>query len=97
MDYSLLLGIAERIPGEPIDQEKSRENAYRIIYSDCGNYVYFLSIIDIFQKYNFQKKIEHSLKALKTKSNEISSIAPKPYADRFYYFVLTHILNIKTN
>ena len=95
MDYSLLLGIAEK--KLKMNSAKTyKENMYhRIIYSEDQQYVYFLAIIDIFQKYNFQKKVEHSIKTLKSKSNLISSIPPKAYADRFYHFIVSNVLAIK--
>ena len=91
MDYSLLLGIAEG----KAERNKEEVRGGRIIYSDDENLVYFLSIIDIFQKYNLSKSTEHLLKSIKLsgkQSGQVSSIPPKPYADRFHHFIVTHFI-----
>ena len=98
MDYSLLLGIAERQSGivkEPL--HIMNEKNMRIIPSKLNGYIYFASIIDIFQKYNISKKIERSFKSIKLsarKANMISSIPPKPYADRFFHFMIANVFQI---
>ena len=46
-------------------------------------HIYIISIIDFFQKFNFQKKIEANFKKLKAASMEISSIEPTSYSQRF--------------
>ena len=96
MDYSLLLGIAKKCPKSNLNAIKTpiNDNNYRIIYSADGDYVYFMSIIDIFQEYNFRKRMEHSFKALKGKGYLLSSVPPKPYANRFSYFIISNILDL---
>ena len=94
MDYSLLLGIAECTENN-VDMLDMKLKDCRIFYSPNKKYVYFMSIIDIFQVYNLHKKMEHSLKALKLSSRKgklISAIPPKPYADRFNNFILAYVL-----
>ena len=98
MDYSLLFGIAEakNIFENNIINFKKDDNAnLRIVFSEKNNYIYFFSIIDIFQEYNLIKRIEHSYKTLNASSHSISSIPPKDYGDRFCYFMFTKLLNLK--
>ena len=97
MDYSLLLGIAKKCPksNSNVANAPTNDNNFRVIYSAQGDYVYFMSIIDIFQEYNFQKRMEHSFKALKGKGNMLSSVPPKPYADRFSHFIISNIIDLK--
>ena len=78
-----------------IDNER---NDLKTIISEDDGYIYYLSIIDYFQEYNFQKKLEHLFKTHHLpakKARQISAIPPKPYADRFYRFMLNTLLNIK--
>ncbi len=51
--------------------------------------VYIMSIIDYFQIFNLQKNLENKYKKFKTgvKKEEISSIPPDEYKDRFIEFV----------
>ena len=91
MDYSLLLGIAETISKKFVEELENNHN-YRIIYSVDKTKVYFLTIIDLFQRYNFQKRMEHALKCIKPRGNMISAIPPRPYAARFHQFMLSKVL-----
>ena len=54
-----------------------------------GDVVYIMSIIDYFQIFNLQKNLENKYKKFKTgvKKEEISSIPPDEYKDRFIEFV----------
>jgi hypothetical protein len=54
-----------------------------------GDIVYIMSIIDYFQIFNLQKNLENKYKKFKTgaKKEEISSIPPDEYKDRFIEFV----------
>ena len=93
MDYSLLFGIAHRRRDSIF--ENLLDNG-RISFTKKKDFAYFMSIIDIFQKYTIKKRMEHSLKSLKLSAKEsrmISCIPPKPYSDRFNNFVKTYILN----
>ena len=97
MDYSLLLGVVECNYGAKTIRflKKKRKNKvfnFRMIYSEDYTKIYFLTIIDIFQRYNFIKRMEHSLKSFKPRGKYISAISPKPYADRFYNFIHSNLL-----
>ena len=48
-----------------------------------GNEVYYLGIIDILQRYNARKKVEHGVKALTHDANAVSCAPPSFYAERF--------------
>ena len=48
-----------------------------------GNEVYYLGIIDILQRYNARKKMEHGVKALTHDANAVSCAPPSFYAQRF--------------
>ena len=54
-----------------------------------GDILYIIAIIDFFQLYNLQKTLETQLKLLKTgvKKEDISSMPPEGYKDRFIEFV----------
>ena len=60
------------------------------VRSMCGNYTYHFSVIDFLQLYNFQKKGERCAKQVKLcvcrKDQEISSINPDAYRERFMKF-----------
>ena len=99
MDYSLLFGIGER-DKEKLDNKCGEINNdnMRIILSVDGKYIYYLSIIDYFQIYNLQKKLEHAFKTHRLSSHKsllLSAVPPKPYSDRFYTFILMYILGIR--
>ncbi|KAL3620863.1 Phosphatidylinositol 4-phosphate 5-kinase 8 [Castilleja foliolosa] len=49
--------------------------------------VLYLGIIDILQKYNMRKKIEHTCKSLKYNPLSISVVEPKIYSKRFITFL----------
>ena len=48
---------------------------------------YIFAIIDFFQLYTLQKKIETELKAIKTSKEKISSMEPEGYCTRFINYV----------
>ena len=54
-----------------------------------GDVLYIIAIIDFFQLYNLQKTLETQLKLLKTgvRKEDISSMPPEGYKDRFIEFV----------
>ena len=54
-----------------------------------GDILYIISIIDFFQLYNLQKNLETKYKQLtkRVKKNEISSMPPNEYKDRFIEYV----------
>lgn len=53
------------------------------------NHVYFMGLIDVLQLYNVKKKMEHGVKMFRFKRNEISSVDPGLYFDRFMQFAET--------
>lgn len=48
---------------------------------------YIFAIIDFFQLYTLQKKLETELKAIKTSKEKISSMEPEGYCTRFINYV----------
>ena len=52
-----------------------------------GNEVYYIGIIDILQKYNKRKKVEHFFKTIQHESKTVSAVPPKDYADRMLDFL----------
>uniref|UniRef100_A0ACD6AE57 Uncharacterized protein n=1 Tax=Avena sativa TaxID=4498 RepID=A0ACD6AE57_AVESA len=67
-------------------QEDGRKSLHHIY-----DVVLYIGIIDILQKYNTRKKIEHAYKSIKYKYNplSISSVEPQFYSERFLKFVCT--------
>eukprot|EP00698_Gefionella_okellyi_P000616 TRINITY_DN1054_c0_g1_i1.p2 TRINITY_DN1054_c0_g1~~TRINITY_DN1054_c0_g1_i1.p2 ORF type:complete len:480 (-),score=100.77 TRINITY_DN1054_c0_g1_i1:3343-4755(-) len=49
--------------------------------------VYYIAIIDILQPYNLRKKLETKFKSLRYNRDEISSVEPPFYAERFMKFM----------
>jgi 1-phosphatidylinositol-4-phosphate 5-kinase len=49
--------------------------------------VYFIGLIDILTQYDFNKKVEHNLKSIVYKKNEISAVAPEPYRKRLLWYM----------
>jgi hypothetical protein len=54
--------------------------------SACGNYIYFLGIIDILTNYGAKKKMEYGSKRVFF-GKTISCIPPHEYGTRFYNFM----------
>jgi len=85
MDYSLLVGVEFYASAVP----QSNSNKYRFLSS--GNYkiACYIGLIDYLQAYNSKKRLEHTFKRFKKghNSEEISSVPPVPYRDRFLNFV----------
>lgn len=90
MDYSLLLGIAKNI--ENYDLKDNLKNRFTRIKSKSGNEMYYMGVIDILQKWNLKKKAEMSFKSFLLEKNQLSSIPPKDYAQRFIDFVTTKLI-----
>ena len=63
------------------------------IQSECGNYIYHISIIDYLTTYTVQKQLEKKSKSyiFWVKSEKISSQDPKQYGKRFVNFVKNEI------
>eukprot|EP00850_Spirogloea_muscicola_P023457 SM000358S13182 [mRNA] locus=s358:6526:10380:- [translate_table: standard] len=55
--------------------------------ADAKEVVLCMGIIDILQRYNVSKKVEHALKSLQYNANSISAVDPLLYARRFQHFV----------
>ena len=81
IDYSMLLGIYVRNINSQITARSLLETEDGIQFT--------LGVIDIFQRYNFQKASEKTLKSLFNKKNEISSAAPTDYFNRICEFSYT--------
>ena len=96
MDYSLLLGICKR--NEYLSDKIPRQyGTEKFILSKSGKYIYFMTVIDYLQEYNYNKRIEHSLKAIRNPKYiiNISAIPTKPYANRFINFIHDRIWGIQ--
>lgn len=83
IDYSLLVGI-HNLKGK-IPNIQGLSHAY--ISSD-KQFLYFIGIIDVLTEYNVKKKLENIFKS-PFLGKDISCIPPKPYADRFFKYMLT--------
>ena len=59
-----------------------------------GNEVYYLGIIDILQRYNALKKVEHGMKALTHDAASVSCAPPSFYAERFLHSVGQRMLGV---
>ena len=94
MDYSLLFGIGKRKKTQEMKNhlkicKEYPENEKKYAISEDKNFVYYLSIIDYFQLYDMNKKLEHAIKAITLNSRKVknlSSVPPKKYANRFLTF-----------
>jgi 1-phosphatidylinositol-4-phosphate 5-kinase len=102
IDYSLIVSIVDktRLPQGYLEWEKSRGN-YRIMESITDpNICYFFGVVDYFQLFNFNKRLERTLKRL-MKCNpklETSSQPPKRYSRRFYTRIALYFtLNLRKN
>ena len=62
-----------------------------------GNEVYYLGIIDILQRYNARKKVEHGVKALTHDANAVSCAPPSFYADRFLRTIGERMVGVDDN
>jgi hypothetical protein len=84
MDYSLLVGM--HVPPYDLrDDGKELENA-SIVRSRDGT-LYFCAIIDVLQRYNLSKKMEHLAKSVAYDGDLISAVNPDLYASRFLDFM----------
>jgi 1-phosphatidylinositol-4-phosphate 5-kinase len=68
---------AEQIPKE----DQSKPEVYDVVL--------YLGIIDILQKYNTKKKIEHAVKSRQYDSVSISAVDTQFYSERFLKFIQT--------
>lgn len=81
MDYSLLLGVYENF--------SDAANRYTVYSSD--NVVYNIALIDFMQEFNLAKKAEREMKKI-ISNDDISSVNPHRYAERFLSFVDESVL-----
>ena len=84
---------------EKIDEETSKIIRYKknklkplkkyFFPSLKGDVLYIISIIDFFQQYNLNKSLETKFKMIikGASENEISSVPPQKYKDRFIEFI----------
>lgn len=59
---------------------------------ELGNAIYYVGIIDILQRYNRHKKLEHYVKSLLDDPEAISSVDPDSYSRRFNRFLSKKIV-----
>ncbi|KAF7099264.1 hypothetical protein CFC21_100917 [Triticum aestivum] len=94
-EVDLLIPCTARLPIQlgvnmPARAKKQEEDGSKSL---CQVYdvVLYIGIIDILQKYNMKKKIEHAYKSIKYKYNplSISSVKPQFYSERFLKFIHT--------
>lgn len=86
IDYSLLLGICDNgtTPRNKIINNKINSN--NEFTSQCGNFVYYIGIIDTLTEFNFKKKGEFIFKSI-AQGSSISCKPPKEYCERFNIFM----------
>ena len=60
--------------------------------SGGANMVYYLGLIDVLTHYGPRKMAAHTAKTVKHRADEISTINPKAYAQRFLQFVEGHVM-----
>lgn len=72
------------------EKEEKQEDGSKSLHP-VYDVVLYIGIIDILQKYNAKKKIEHTYKSIKYKYNplSISVVEPRFYSERFFNFVST--------
>jgi len=84
MDYSFLLGIHKVEPQTSNRVEKRLETSDRGYFSYSFESIYYFGIIDYLIRYDVVKQVESVIKrTLSAKKEEISSVAPQDYANRF--------------
>jgi 1-phosphatidylinositol-4-phosphate 5-kinase len=80
------LGV--NMPARAEKQEKQKEDGGKSLHQ-MFDVVLYIGVIDILQKYNMKKKIEHAYKSIKYKYNplSISVVEPQLYSERFLKFI----------
>lgn len=74
----------------------------KVILSACGRYIYHIVIIDYFQTYDLNKKMERLSKYVLLKANPTAQFGPQQlsvletnkYAERFISFIKNKVLVI---
>ena len=89
MDYSLLLGIHRSTPNDGDTRVASKSRVVSNIWQrhrggvrGVNGDIYFLSVIDILQKFDFSKKMENKMKSATRDQYLISAVDPALYALR---------------
>ncbi|KAJ3124530.1 Phosphatidylinositol-4-phosphate 5-kinase [Nowakowskiella sp. JEL0407] len=92
-----------------LPDESPAERRYCIFYQDQGGYqatdinnrpmneIYYLGIIDIFTKYDRNKKMETFLKGIIDDKKKLSSVNPTFYGERFLQFMKDSIVSAENN
>lgn len=71
-----------------LDVEKGFQPSRHKFMSECGKFIYHISIIDYLQDFNLEKRLENKFKMIHNKKGaEISAIEPKSYATRYLKFM----------
>eukprot|EP00906_Rhabdomonas_costata_P018304 RCo026723 len=107
MDYSLLVGVATRLPGTPnplhaTEAWKSSRSVFRCF---CGGLpvdseateVYFLGIIDFLTVYDRRKMLANMLKSIRWESSQLSTIPSEDYAARFLAYFKNCLLQSQSS
>ena len=91
IDYSLLVGIMQKsdLKDEQLELIEALRSNGSVFFSKNGEFIYFLSIIDYFQLYTFNKFIEKNLKKLYTLNFKLntSSQPAHYYSNRFLNYI----------
>ncbi|KAK2710907.1 hypothetical protein QYM36_012169 [Artemia franciscana] len=95
IDYSLLLGVYF-VRSNSSDLESNDANDFpsgaTLAWTKNGDCLaLYLGIIDILQKYNLKKKLEHWLKSVITDGKTLSVQKPQIYSERFLEFIKTKV------
>jgi hypothetical protein len=108
MDYSLLLGVAKTnrnttendtstlspdldTRGLPISSSYWSSTNGGLLSSN-GDEIYYISVIDILQEFDFTKRMENKFKSLRRKEKLISAVNASLYAKRFYEYITKQVL-----
>ncbi|KAL9657897.1 hypothetical protein ABK040_009483 [Willaertia magna] len=85
MDYSLLIGVLEL--NNQLDNLNNFQCKYYFPDIENNKIIYLFGIVDYLQEYNMKKKAAKSIKSLMNDVNEISTIPPNKYSERFLKFI----------
>ena len=88
--YRLQIQLGVNMLAREEKQEKQEEDGDKSLVQ-VYDVVVYIGIIDLLQKYNMKKKIEHAYKSIKYKYNPLSISIPEPqfYSERFLNFIHT--------
>ncbi|KAK2726744.1 hypothetical protein QYM36_008208 [Artemia franciscana] len=95
IDYSLLLGVYfVRSDSTALDRNDANDfpSGATLAWTKNGDRLaLYMGIIDILQKYDAKKKMEHCLKSVITDGKAVSVQNPKIYSERFLEFIKTKV------